>query len=396
MTALVLVLTLALVLLVAALSAPRDSKGIRHLLSGYSIVLASFALYGLFPAGLLLVRGGEFYWATGFEANHGLVRAVAFTGVALLAFLYGYSIATRRRRVDSESRRSVRVGSIAPPRAGPRRAGRTAVMVGRRSSSWTTQIDAADVGTAPRRLPAAWQVAIGLVIVGLLMRLYVVAELGGIGSTVARLSGASRSHLGLDNASPLLVQLLTLAGIANAGATWLLVMAIRSRRPVYLPALVFLLVLASSFLVSGKRLFLILPLLVVLCAIHVYRRPVTFRWAPWLLLAVPALGMATLLSRVFLPAAQADIVVNLDEVDHADGSAFDFYFNSLEFSTTEMLAVAIASADDINASLGGNVEAFVATNLEALHVRGSAGRLPGETRVLRGHVSRHLGIGREH
>lgn len=348
MTALLLVVMLALVLAIAALSAPADSNGTRHLLSGYSIILASFALYGLFPAVLLVLRGGEFYWAPGFDANHGLVRALALTGMALLAFLYGYSIATRRRRTKSGSRRpaaravaSRALGSKPIP-AGP--------------------VDAAE---DPRRLtPAAWQVAVGLIIVGLLMRLYVVTELGGIGPTVARLSGATRSHLALGNASPLMVQTLTLAGIANAGATWLLVTAIKLRRSVHLPTVVFLLVLVSSFLVSGKRLFLILPLLVVVCAIHAYRRPVTLRWAPWLLLAIPALGMATLLARVFLPAAQADIVINLDNVEHAHGSAVDFYFNSLEFSTTEMIAVAASSADEINSSLGGHVEAFVTTNLE--------------------------------
>jgi hypothetical protein len=347
-TALILVTTLTLALVLAALSAPEDSNGTRHLLSGYSIVLASFALYGVFPAVLLVLRGGEFYWAPGFDANHGLIRAVALTGVALLAFLYGYSIATRRRRARAGSRRPAAASAVASrtlsPRSSPVDVGGTAE-------------------AAPRRIPAAWQVAVGLVIVGLLMRLYVVTELGGIGPTVARLSGATRSHLALENAPPLLVQVLTLAGIANAGATWLLVQAIRLKRPIYLPGFVFLLALASSFLVSGKRLFLILPLLVVVCAIHAYRRPVTFRWAPWLLLAVPALGMATLLSRVFLPASQGDIVINLDDVEYAHGSPVDFYFNSLEFSTTEMIAVAATSADEINASLGGNAEAFVTTNL---------------------------------
>ncbi|MBA3741947.1 hypothetical protein [Sporichthya sp.] len=348
MTELVLVSMVALLLLVAALSAPRDSKGTRHLLSGYNIVLASFALYGLFPAIILMLRGGEFYWAPGFDTDHGFARAVALTAVALLAFLYGYSIATRRRRRPAGSRRVPNAGAVV---AGPSR-----------SAAARPDTEGSDE-EAHRSVPAAWQLAAGLIIAGLLMRLYVVTELGGMGPTVARLSGASRAHLALDNVAPLLINTMTLAGIANAGATWFLVTAIRVRRPVQRPTILFVLILASSFLVSGKRLVLILPLLVVVCAVHVYRRPVTYRWAPWLLLAVPALGMATLMTRVFLPASQADIVINLDDVAYANGSAFSFYFNSLEFSTTEMMAVASESAGEINSSLGGNVDAFVTTNL---------------------------------
>lgn len=345
MTQLTLTVIFAVVLVAGAQRSPCDSAGNRHLLSGYSIIFASFVLYGFFPAVLILLRGGEFFWAPGFENNGGFTRALLFTFAAWAAFSYGYTVSLRRRSCID----------LRPSRAPRQARGYQAKCEPRGTTS--------PVPSTATFTPAPFHFAVALIVVGLMLRFYVVLELGGVGQTIARLSGGARTQLALDGASPRLVGLRTLGGLADLGATWLVVIALRSNRSVKLPAVVFAIVIASSFLVSGKRLLVILPVLVIACAIHAFRRPLTYRMAPLVLLLVPALGMGTLMLRVFLPASEAGIVIDLDDVNYSNGSTVGFYFNSLEFSSTEMIAVADQSGERINSMFGGGSAAFIATNL---------------------------------
>jgi hypothetical protein len=273
-----LLLTFGSLLIMAFRRAPTDSGGARHLLTGYMVIMGCFTLYGLLPAFLISLHGQQFLWAPGYESNDGYVRAILLTIVALLCFLYGNNLAAKRsksppRRAPSAPHGLTGQASIAAPAPDlPRpRAGK------------------------PLFATRLLYVAVGLVVVGMIIRLYVVSQLGGIGQTLARLSGGARTELTLAGASPRLMGLRTLSGIADVGATWLLVSSIRTGRGLKLNTLIFALVIGSGFLTSGKRLVVILPFVVVACAVHIYRKKITLAAAPWALGLVALLGMATLL-----------------------------------------------------------------------------------------------------
>jgi len=202
-----------------------------------------------------------------------------------------------------------------------------------------------------------------LLALGMLLKLYVIFSLGGAEATLARLSSGARDRLTLETASSLLIGLRTLSAIADVAAVWLVLDALRTRRRLVTSSGIFFLVTTVSFLSSGKRLTLLLPLLVILCGIHAYRRKLNISAAPWVVAAVAIIGMSTLLLRVFLPASVANINIELQNVPYARGSVVQFYFYSLEFATVEMIAVSMQSGEPIVELFGGRSAAFVTTNL---------------------------------
>jgi hypothetical protein len=154
-----------------------------------------------------------------------------------------------------------------------------------------------------------------------------------------------------------------LSGLADVGAVWILLDAFRTRRHLAASSAIFAVVLVASYVTVGKRLALILPLLALIVGFSVLVRHLSVKLIPLLLIAFLGFGMVTLLVRIFLPASAAQVNIDLNNVGYAHGSVFAFYFNSLEFSTVEMITVATQSAKELNNLLGGTANAFFQTNI---------------------------------
>lgn len=320
----VLVILLALVTMLVggvALS-PRDGAGQRPLISAYNVTLALFAVYAVLPAGLILANDYKYVWASAYGGEERFTSTLVIISLGLFFYLLGFhTVRYGRRNVVKED------FSVARPR---------------------------EVHTA---------VLLAFIGAGLLLKLYLVYSTGGIEATIARLSGAVQSSTRVEDLNSAQLGIRTLSGLADAGAVYMLIQALRDRRNVAIASLVFAAVFVLSFMTMGKRLSLIIPALALLLAIHSYWRPITTRFAPFAILGALALGMTTLLTRILVPATQNGTVVNFDKIPYAEGSILRFYFYSLEFSSVEMMTVTQVSRDNITAMFGGVWETIIQTNL---------------------------------
>jgi hypothetical protein len=205
--------------------------------------------------------------------------------------------------------------------------------------------------------------AVTLLVSGVLLKLYVVYSAGGLDQTVQRLSGAVRENSGLEQLDADAVGLRNLSGIADGAAVWLLLTALRSKRHRVAASIALALVIILSYTTMGKRLALLWPLLAVAVGMHVFVRRIGIKALPIGVLAFLGLTMGALFFRIFLPAASAGVGIDLNQISYAGGSLLSFYFYSLEFSTVEMITVAIYGRDDLNAIFGGTGGAFFETSI---------------------------------
>jgi len=175
----------------------------------------------------------QFVWAPGYESEGGFLNTILACILGLGSFIYGNVI-----QKSMHQRRSF--------------VARTKVSAARHSPPIDETLD--------------WLLPIVLITLGMLIKLYVIWSLGGPSGAIARLSGGARDRLDLYDANAPLIALRTLSGIADAGATWLLINCVRRRKRLLLPLIIFSLVLATSYITIGKRLVLILPIVAVLLA----------------------------------------------------------------------------------------------------------------------------------
>ena len=215
-----------------------------------------------------------------------------------------------------------------------------------------------------RRRP--WSVSIALIAIGLTLKIYVYIASGNTETNLARLSVGVRESLGIEMISPTLVALRYLSGIADAAATWLLISALKEKRKVQLYAVLFVFVIAFTFIGSGKRLFLLWPLLTVLVAYSCYNKRITRSAIPIGIGIVSMFGFATLAFRIYAPAFVSSVEIDLENVFWAQGSLLKFYFFSLEFASFEALTLVLDQTDQIVDLFGGPLSAFYTTNIEPL------------------------------
>lgn len=325
------VVTLAIVLLIGFMRAPQDWNGKRPILSSYVVVLIGVAVYILLPSILILVAG-TFTWADDYYSEENFARAIWLCVLALVVFLYANSISRRF---------SIRKQSRSPHRP----------LVAESSQNDRTG-RSADV------------LLIFLLVCGLLLKLVLIVSTGGIEHSITRFSGYAREFSGVETLDAGEILLRTISGIADGAATWGVLRALRDRHRERTWFLILLLTLALSYVTIGKRLVLLLPLVCVVIGVHVYRRQLTTRLLPVVLAVSVAIGFVTLNARVFLPASIVGYNINLDNVAYAQGSALQFYLYSLEFSSVEMISVAMLSRQDIVNMFDGPWNAFITTNLE--------------------------------
>ncbi|MEV8147982.1 O-antigen polymerase [Arthrobacter sp. NPDC080073] len=323
---LILVLLTSAVLIAAFFGTPKDGNGVKPALSAYTLVLSLFAVYAVFPAVLILANDSKYLWAPSFSENPALPVTLGLCLVALFAFLLGHFVFSRRSNHNP--------------------------------FEWASKVK----DHTPVSLKGV-RTAIVLVLIGLGLKIYFVLSSGGLNETVQRLSGSIRTNSGLDQLDANAVGLRTVSGVADGAAVWLVLLALKSKRHRTLAFAALLFVLALSYTTMGKRLGLLWPLLAVVIGIHLFVKKVGIRALPIGVIAFLALTMGTLFFRIFLPAASAGVGIDLNTVSYSGGSILAFYFYSLEFSTVEMMTVAIYGRQEINDLFGGPVQAFWETSI---------------------------------
>lgn len=310
------------VIIFAFRTMPRDWRGTRSLFSATSVILLAISLYIPFSA-ILALFAGHYTWAPGFYEKDLLYQTLGLSLAATVAFVFGNLLA-RKRNTSLRSNAIRSLGSVPNP------------------------------------------ILVLLVVVGLTIKLAMIVSVGGMEGAVIRLSSNASSAAGLAEFESSMIGMRTLSGMADGAATWGLIQALKGRKGIVAWSLALTMILAVSYLTTGKRLLFLIPVICVAIAIHVYVRPLTVRMFPALFGGMLAIGLVTLFARIFIPAAAAGISIDLGQVQYADGSALSFYFYSLEFSTIEMISVAISQADNIVAMFGGAIEAFATTNVAPL------------------------------
>jgi len=321
-----LVLTVTISFVVFAILTKRPTgMTVPPLVSANSLVGILFVLYVIFPTILVLANGGVFTWATAYSGYGSLNLALLVSLVAALSFWVGSIVSGR----DSKQSRGRSAKEVAKPAKRP-------VVV----------------------------VALILVAIGLGLKLYIVVLNGGLQDAILRLSGgvANSTDTALLDADS--IGLRTTSGLADGAATWLLVEAMRSHKRLLPWVAIFASTELLSFLTVGKRLALFLPFLAIVLAVQQYRRRLTVRALPVLLIGAVLFGMLSLFARIFVPAAVANAPVDLESVSYSGGgSPLLFYFYSLEFSTVEMISVCVQSAHDIASLFPSYGDMIVQTNL---------------------------------
>ncbi|MCK1564123.1 hypothetical protein IVB08_09100 [Bradyrhizobium sp. 173] len=317
----ILLLLLSLAVVLAVRLGPRSVIGERPLVSSYNAFMVLFFMYVCFSASLSVIfNGGDFTWAPADSDPASVTLAIAIAALSLVLFLFGYG-------------------------AGVRKLAR-----GERGST--------EIARSPA-LGVAWS----CVVIGLALKVYLIYAGGGVSGSLLRLSGGIRDTLRIEGLDPVLLNLRTLSGMADAGASWIVLNALKRRNGRLFALCIFAIVIGLSFFSIGKRLVLVWPSLCLVLGFHYYVRRLTIGIAPVALALLFAVGAGSLFFRIFLPASVADVSIDLRAVPWAGGSLFAFYFYSLEFSTFEMLAVCVNQADRIAAMFGGEVDMFITTNI---------------------------------
>lgn len=335
-----LVLLMGAIIVGAVQRAPVTALG-APLLSNYNIVLGLFAVYMFMPALLLLVfQDGEYIWLPSYGGYDNIALTAFVTVAALVCFLAAYWL---RMRVNSKT------VEISPPH---------------RPQALATLI--------------AW----AMIAFGIALKIYALLAGGGIEESALRLSRGISANAGIEDLSSLAIVARYISGMADAAATWLLLHDFRARKVNYLNLFVFALIIVLSYFGTGKRLFLLLPVLTIGLGIHYYIRPLRVNLAPLAVIGVIFAGFVTIAFRIYVPAFAADLDIDLSLASWAGGSVMGFYFFSLEFASFEVFTLAIESSDRIITMFGGGFNAFYMANIEPVSYFVPRALWPGKPDVL--------------
>lgn len=326
---LVALTVLLIILMIGFAQAPQDAHGRRPITSSYVVVLISVSIYILLPTILIIVSGG-YTWAINYYSDSMFAGAIWLSNLGLAVFIYGNVLSRRRYS---------RQFSVPQERNAP--------------SSHAENRYVENI------------ILFSLLGIGIALKLYLIAKTGGVEQSVTRLSGYARQFSGLESLDARSIQVRTISGVADGAATWGVLRALRDHKLTKTWCFLLLATLALSYITIGKRLSLLLPLVCVLVGVHVYRKSLTTRLLPVVLMLAVAFGFITLTARVFLPASVAGYDINLDSISYAGGSMLRFYLYSLEFSSVEMITVAMQSRSEILGMFGGAWRATTMTNIDS-------------------------------
>lgn len=319
-------------LLVATLyslrNCPRDASGRQHLISANGVFLSTFLIYLALPAINPVMLGGSFYWATAYYSPLLVFLVMACCLWAVMVYAAAYRMTSR-----SSTRSSV------PEQTG--------------ASQFA-------------RHQRAVLVACILVGIGIAMKLLAVALGGGVGETVLRISRGVAATQDIAATSSAIGHLRNLSGISEAGTMFLLLESLRTGRLRITAAVLFVATVFLAMAATGKRLYILWPVLAAAAGLAIYVRPIRPRDILILVPAGLAFGFLTLMYRVYAPLYFAGALseADLTAAPWAKGSLWLFYFNSLEFSFFELTAVVLADRDSLIELLGGPLLAFYRPHIE--------------------------------
>lgn len=320
-----LALALVTITLIGALFlAPACSLGHRPLLSGYTIIIYMMTLYIALSAAVPIFFNNMtslFYPEYSGPDRFFVTLVVNWLGIVL--FVAFYQFFSRHRRIH--------ISAHSP---------------GRPSNS------------------QAYLIAYVLVLIGLVMKGVFILRSGGLHTILVMRSGYIAQNLGLSERSDNLTLYLGFFSImADAAACWLLLEAMRVRKDLFRYAILCIIVLAMTFLITPKRLILIVPLLALITGFGVYIRPLRINQAPIFLLGAVTFSMATIAGRVFLPAFAAGVtVLNWTQLDVV--RKFAIKMLSADIAYFDATVVAIYGREAVLAKFGGWWGAFYRPNIE--------------------------------
>lgn len=317
-----------LVLILIWRSGPVDSNGDRPLITAHSIVVTLIVFYVIVPAFFLILAKGSFTWAPAYGGPASLEQTIFILLLGLVGYFLGCFRVRPKNVLLIQEHGSIRTS-------------------GSDRSDYSSD-DARRSGVAPE-----YMAVLALLIIGLAFKGYLILRVGGFEQTALRLSGSVSQSFGFEAPTPFENAILTLSGMADAAATWMLMRMFQRGRFLTPWLFVWLLTVSLSYLIWGKRLSLLLPAFAVLISFHVYKHYLSARLFPFLLIGSFVVGFGTLMFRIFLPAYLSHVTIDLTQVAYAGGSLMSFYTGSLEFSTVEMVAVVASARSDILAMFGG-------------------------------------------
>jgi hypothetical protein len=322
-------LLLAATLILGFQVAPKDENRKRQLISAHGLVLMMLIIYLLLPSATPVFLSDEafLYWAPDFSGHGQVIGGLLLVWLSVVVFLGSYAIFRPRPRAFHPAART----DHTPVSAG---------------------------------LVLLLLILTGI---GVLMKSATIPLSGGIDMMLVRMSGGVSQQVGIARDPGSMVTLLrSLSMIGDLAAAWLFVLALRYRRGRLAASLILLLVMAVSFGTVGKRLVLLWPLLVVAIAVSRYVFPIRPRHVLLIISAAFALGWITLLFRIYAPLSVTGDVryFNPLEAPWAQGTAWGFYFNSLEFSFFDLTVAAIGGREQIIDMFGGHLEMIYRVHIE--------------------------------
>jgi hypothetical protein len=295
--------------------------------SAYLIVILLFILYFIFPSFLILINNGEYTWATHFGGREKFMITQVVVLISLFIFCTTYHLVYSSSKVN-------RFRFYGSP--------------------------SEFIKDSPSATLAAWI----LVILGSTLKVVTIFLSGGLETVITRLSGGLSNSLGVDSVSGYTVIILYLSGIADIGITWLLVRAIHKKEKIKITFFIFSAIILISFFITGKRLFLILPLISLSLSIHRDWKYIGYKWLYFSVLIILGIGFCSLMFRIYAPSILNGFEIDLEAAHWSDGSILKFYFYSLEFATFEFLSLNLFARETLIDFFGGSFGTFYKTNIE--------------------------------
>jgi len=316
--------TVTATLIGALFLAPACSLGFRPLLSGYTIVIYTMILYIALSAAVpIFFNNMTSLFYPEYSGPDKFFGTLVVNWLGILLFVGFYQFFSRRRRV---------------------------------------RISAHSTGHPIS--PRVYLIAYILMLIGVVMKVLFILRSGGLHTILVTRSSYIAQNLGLTEQSDNLTLYLGFFSLAaDAASCWLVLEAMRVRKNLLPHAMLCLIVLVMTFLITPKRLVLIVPILALMTGFGIYIRPLRINQAPLFLLGAVVFSMATIAGRIFLPAYAAGItVLNFARLDIVRKFAIRMLSGDISFF--DATVVGIYGREAVLAKFGGWWDTFYRPNLE--------------------------------
>jgi hypothetical protein len=296
-----------------------------------ALVLITFYMNLVFPATLsILFNGGQLTWASSFSNVESIRTGLIYVLGGLIAFISAYWLFSNLQ-------------------LSPTRSEEHEITYGARNSPED---------------PTAYAFLSLAIALGLALKIAAIAQIGFGPQLIERMSGNSRAIDQMASGSSLTGYLALFSTIADAAAAVLVVNAMKHRSRIIPTSVLFIVLLAITYILISKRSAIILTMIAVVVGFHKYTKKLTVKNLPFAMGGVLSFGLISLLIRILAPHRAAGRVVDLREIGYSKGSIVDFYLYSPEFAGFDMVVRAIYQSKTIIDSLGGEFNAFYRANIE--------------------------------